>query len=117
MMFSPTKNEAVGENRFRTYLTRENIRSFISRSWSVSWPITVMMFFEFLIGLTDVYIAGKVNKEVQATYGFVIQLYFIFIVIANALTVGTVSGISRLFTSKDKDELTETVFSSIVTAT
>ena len=29
-------------------------------------------------------------KEVQATYGFVIQLYFIFIVIANALTVGTV---------------------------
>jgi len=45
------------------------------------------MFFEFLIGLTDVYIAGKVSKEIQATYGFVIQLYFIFIVIGNALTV------------------------------
>jgi len=45
------------------------------------------MFFEFLIGLTDVYIAGKVSKEIQATYGFVIPLYFIFIVIGNALTV------------------------------
>jgi putative MATE family efflux protein len=75
------------------------------------------MFFEFLIGLTDVYIAGRVSKEVQATYGFVIQLYFIFIVIANALTVGTVSVVSKLFTSGNKDELTETVFSSIVTAT
>jgi putative MATE family efflux protein len=75
-----------------------------------------MMFFEFLIGLTDVYIAGKVGKEVQATYGFVIQLYFIFIVIANSLTVGTVSVISKLFTSNRKGELSETVFSSMVTA-
>jgi len=27
------------------------------------------MVFEFLMGLTDVYIAGKVSKEIQATYG------------------------------------------------
>ncbi len=94
-----------------------HVRAFISRSWSVSWPMTLIMFFEFLIGLTDVYIAGRVSKEVQAAYGFVIQLYFIFIIVANALTVGTVSVVSRLFTSKDKDELTEAVFSSIVTAT
>jgi putative MATE family efflux protein len=79
--------------------------------------MTLIMFFEFIIGLTDVYIAGRVSKEVQATYGFVIQLYFIFIVIANALTVGTVSVVSRLFTSGNKDELTEAVFSSVVTAT
>jgi putative MATE family efflux protein len=79
--------------------------------------MTLIMFFEFLIGLTDVYIAGRISKEVQATYGFVIQLYFIFIVIANALTVGTVSVVSRLFTSRNKDELTEAIFSSIVTAT
>ena len=103
--------------KFLTLLKREDIRSYISRSWSVSWPMTLIMFFEFLIGLTDVYIAGRVSKEVQATYGFVIQLYFIFIVIANALTVGTVSVVSKLFTSGNKDELTETVFSSIVTAT
>jgi len=103
--------------KFLTLLKREDIRSYIFRSWSVSWPMTLIMFFEFLIGVTDVYIAGRISKEVQATYGFVIQLYFIFIVIANALTVGTVSVVSRLFTSRNKDELTEAVFSSIVTAT
>jgi putative MATE family efflux protein len=74
------------------------------------------MVFEFLIGLTDVYIAGKVSKEIQATYGFVIQLYFIFIVIANALTVGTVSIVSRLYTSGDKTELTKAIFSSLFAA-
>jgi putative MATE family efflux protein len=78
--------------------------------------MTLMMFFEFLIGLTDVYIAGRVGKEIQATYGFVIQLYFILIVIANSLTVGTVSVVSKLFTSDRKEELLETVFSSTVAA-
>ena len=78
--------------------------------------MTFIMVFEFLIGLTDVYIAGKVSKEIQATYGFVIQLYFIFIVIANALTVGTVSVVSRLYTSRDKTEWNKAVFSSLVTA-
>jgi putative MATE family efflux protein len=74
------------------------------------------MVFEFLIGLTDVYIAGQVSKEIQAAYGFVIQLYFILIVIANALTVGTVSVVSRLFTSEDRAELSHSIFSSLVAA-
>ncbi len=114
MMISLGKNEPMDASESRTLLTEENIRSLISRSWSISWPITVIMFFEFLIGLTDVYIAGRVSKEVQASYGFVVQLYFIFIVIANALTVGTVSVVSKLFTSDSQDALAEAIFSSIV---
>ncbi len=102
--------------RLLTLFKREEIRFYLSRSWSVSWPLTLIMVFEFLIGLTDVYIAGRVSKEIQATYGFVIQLYFIFIVIANALTVGTVSVVSRLYTSGDKAELSKAVFSSLLTA-
>ncbi len=93
---------------------REEIGSYLSRSWSVGWPMTLIMVFEFLIGLTDVYIAGKVSKEIQATYGFVIQLYFVLIVIANALTVGTVSVVSRLYTSGDKTELNKAIFSSVM---
>jgi len=33
--------------------------------------MTLIMFFEFLIGLTDVSVAGTISKEVQAAYGFV----------------------------------------------
>ncbi len=99
-----------------TLFKTEDIRSYLSRSWSVSWPLTLIMVFEFLIGLTDVYIAGQVSKEIQAAYGFVIQLYFILIVIANALTVGTVSVVSRLFTSEDRTELSKSIFSSLVAA-
>lgn len=94
----------------------EKIRQFISESWSVSAPMTLIMIFEFFIGITDIYIAGKISKEIQATYGFVIQLYFIFIIIANALTTGTVSVISRLFSSGDKDELGKAIFSILIIA-
>jgi len=78
--------------------------------------MSFIMLFEFLISLTDVYIAGKVGKEIQAAYGFVIQLYFIFVVVANALTVGTVSVVSRLFAAGKGSELAEAVFSSFIAA-
>jgi len=103
----------------RQFCRMDDIACFVSRSWQVSWPMTLIMFFEFLIGLTDVYVAGTISKEVQAAYGFVVQIYFISIVIANALTVGTVSVVSRLFTDQGpsaKENLSVAIFSSIVTA-
>ncbi len=92
----------------------KEIRGLVSQSWSVSAPMTLIMVFEFLIGITDIYVAGKVGKETQAAYGFVIQLYFAFIIIANALTTGTVSVISRLFSSGDRVDLARAIFSVLV---
>ncbi len=93
----------------------DNIKCFAIRSWHVAWPMTLIMAFEAIIGLTDVFVAGRLGKDVQAAYGFVIQFYFVFIVVANALTVGTVSVVSQLFTSEDKDQLTTAIFSSLTT--
>lgn len=100
-------------NYLQSWWQREDIRAFISRSWIVSWPMTVIMLFEFLISLTDVYIAGKINKEVQAAYGFVMQIYFIFTVIGNAITIGTVAVVSRLCQAMDDDEFSIAIFSSM----
>ena len=105
----------IGLTYLKNLLKREDIRSFISRSWSVSWPMTLIMFFEFLISLADVFIAGKISKEVQAAYGFVTQIYFVFTVIGNALTVGTVSVISRLCQAIEDESYSKAVFSTVVT--
>ena len=93
----------------------DNIKCFAARSWKLAWPMTLIMVFEALIGLTDVFVAGRLGKDIQAAYGFVIQFYFIFIVVANALTVGTVSVVSQLFTSEDQDQMTAAIFSSLAT--
>src|SRR5271157_2989102 len=93
-----------------------NVVCFAERSWHVAWPMTLIMFFDFLIGLTDVFVAGRMGKDIQAAYGVVIQLYMVSIIIANALTVGTVSVVSRLFTSGKQEELNNAVFTSLAAA-
>jgi multidrug resistance protein, MATE family len=89
-------------------------RSLILESWAMSWPMTLIMFSMFLIGLTDVYVAGKFGKDIQAAYGVAYQLYFIFTIIAFSLTIGTVSVVSRLFTSGLKEEFQRAIGSSII---
>ncbi|MBN2092294.1 MATE family efflux transporter [candidate division KSB1 bacterium] len=91
------------------------LRQALARSWAMSWPMTVIMFFEFLITLADVYIAGKIGKEIQAAYGFVTQIYFIFTVIGNAFTVGSVSVISRLCPEHESQEFADAISSSLIT--
>ncbi|HEX2966984.1 MAG TPA: MATE family efflux transporter [Syntrophorhabdaceae bacterium] len=98
----------------RKKLNGDSLRRLVSESWSNSWPMILIMFFEFLIGITDIYIAGKIDKQVQAAYGFVIQLYFVFIIVANALSTGTVSVVSRLFTAGDEEALRDSVYSSVI---
>ena len=60
----------------KQFCRMDDIACFVSRSWEVAWPMTLIMFFEFLISLTDVYVADRTSKEVQAAYGFVAQIYF-----------------------------------------
>jgi len=76
--------------------------------------MTLIMFFEFLLSIFDIFIAGRVGKEIQAAYGFVIQVYFVFIIIGSALSIGSVAVIARLFTSGDKLNFSKAVYSTIM---
>jgi multidrug resistance protein, MATE family len=55
----------------------------------------LVMFFNFLVGLADIFVAGFLGPEVQAVVGFVSQLYFFIIIVANAISIGTVAMVSR----------------------
>jgi putative MATE family efflux protein len=64
--------------------------------------MVVIMLLNFLVGLTDVYVAGLIGPDVQAAVGFVGQLYFLVIIIANALSIGTVAMAARAFGARDE---------------
>ncbi len=55
----------------------------------------IIMIFYFFVGFTDVYVAGLISADVQAAVGFIGQLYFLTIIIANATGIGTVALVSR----------------------
>jgi putative MATE family efflux protein len=63
----------------------------------------LIMFFQFAIGLTDVYVAGYLGTNVLAAVGYVGQLYFTLIIIGNGLTVGTVSMASQAYGARALD--------------
>jgi len=73
-------------------VTKGNIWAVI---WQLSWPMLVIMMFNFMVGLTDIYVAGLISSDVQAAVGFVTQIYFLTVVVANAITVGTLALIAR----------------------
>lgn len=94
-------------------LKDEKVHSIIKTSWALSWPLALIMFYEFLLGIADVYVAGKFGKTAQAAYGFAFQLYFVFIMIGIALSIGVVSVVSRLYTSGNSKGFDEAVDSSL----
>ncbi len=63
--------------------------------WGLSWPMLIMMIFGFFVGFTDVYVAGLISPDVQAAVGFITQIYFLVIIVANAISIGTLAVISR----------------------
>lgn len=97
-------------------LYNKKIRLILAESWSVCWPMMLIMFFEALIGLTDVFVAGQFGKEVKAAYGLCFQIYFVFILFGIALSVGSVSVLSRLFTAGKKEEYNLGVHTSYITS-
>jgi putative MATE family efflux protein len=70
---------------------------FMRDAWSLGWPMTTVMFCQFAVGLTDVYVAGRLSVEVMAAVGYVSQLYFTLVIIGNGLTVGTTAMVSQAF--------------------
>ncbi|MFP5211959.1 MAG: MATE family efflux transporter [Acidobacteriota bacterium] len=63
--------------------------------WKNSWPLLGLMLLNFLVGYTDVYVAGLLGPDVQAAVGFISQQYFVLIILGNALGVGSVALISQ----------------------
>jgi multidrug resistance protein, MATE family len=56
-----------------------------------------MMLFHFLIGFVDVWVAGRLGRDVQACMGIITQALFFFLVVAIALANGSVAAISQSF--------------------
>ena len=63
--------------------------------WRLTWPQLLMMCFQFLVGLTDVWVAGKIGRDVQAVLGVVVQCQFILLIIGTATANASVAAMSQ----------------------
>lgn len=75
--------------------------------WRMSWPMFLIMVFNFFVGLADIYVAGLIGPEFQAAVGYVSQIYFLVIIVANSISVGTIALVSRAIGSGDINKARE----------
>lgn len=76
-------------------LTADMSRAPYRTIWNLAWPQLLMTFFHFLIGMTDVWVAGRIDREVQASLGIISQSLFFLLVVAMAVANGAVAAISQ----------------------
>ena len=74
----------------------------------------LIMIFNFFVGFVDVYVAGFISPEVQAAVGYVSLLYFFVIIIANAISIGTVALVSRAIGGGDFTRALEVARQSLI---
>ncbi len=90
------------------------VRSFLKESWAMGWPMIMIMFFNFSIGIADVYVAGYLGTKVLAAVGYVSQLYWTLMILANGITVGTVSMVSQAHGAGSKEGVGNITSNSLV---
>ena len=73
----------------------------------MSWPMLLIMLFNFIVGFTDIYVAGLIGSKIQAAVGFIEQLYFLLIIFANAIGTGSVAIVSRAVGSRNMEDARE----------
>ncbi|MDD2671931.1 MAG: MATE family efflux transporter [Syntrophales bacterium] len=105
------RNEGATEIDTQPVLTSGNLWKII---WSQFWPMLIIMVFSFLVGLADVYVAGLIGPAVQAAVGFVTQIYFLIIIVANAISIGTLALVSRAIGAGDTGSAVDTAKQSLI---
>ena len=68
--------------------------------WTLTWPQALMMFFQFLVGFTDVWVAGHISRDTQAVLGIVTQCQFLLLIVGTALASGSIAAISQSLGAK-----------------
>jgi len=68
--------------------------------WELVWPQTVMMLCTIVISLTDIWVAGRINPNVQASIGISSQLHAFFMVIGTSLGAGAMAAVSQSMGAK-----------------
>ncbi len=63
--------------------------------WRLVWPQALMMCFQFLVGLTDVWVAGQIHRDVQAVLGIVTRCQFVFLIVGIAVANASVAAMSQ----------------------
>lgn len=63
--------------------------------WALTWPQALTMLCQFLVGFTDVVVAGRIDPHLQGSLGIITQCQFFLLVLGIALVNGGLAAMSQ----------------------
>ncbi len=75
----------------------DDTKSILRRVLTLVVPQALVLLCHFLIGLTDVWVAGRLGAETQASLGLITQIHMVLLTISMASSNGVVAAISQSF--------------------
>ncbi|MFR8580657.1 MATE family efflux transporter, partial [Bilophila wadsworthia] len=63
--------------------------------WALTWPQMLMLLVQFGIGLTDVWAAGRIGPDIQASIGLIAQCHMVLMAVGIATGNGAVAAVSQ----------------------
>lgn len=84
--------------------------------WHMAWPIVLDFGAIALASLFDAWIAGRIGASAQAAIGVGTQIWYLLIILTNALPMGTSALVSRFWGSGDRKNALEAARHSIIFA-
>jgi len=77
------------------YIKKLKISTSPYEIWQLIWPQILIMYLQFFIGFTDVWVAGQLGANVQSAFGIVFQCVLFSQIIATAISSGGVATVSQ----------------------
>ena len=84
--------------------------------WFIAWPIVLDFSAVSVAAFADMIIAGRLGGESQAAMGVGGQVWYLMIILVNAIPVGTLAIISRFWGERNVEQATEVARQSIIFA-
>jgi putative MATE family efflux protein len=84
--------------------------------WFMAWPIVLDFGAVSAAAFADLVVAGRLGSESQAAMGVGGQVWYLMIILVNAIPVGTLAIISRFWGERNVEQATEVARQSIIFA-
>lgn len=84
--------------------------------WIMSWPLLLTTVANSLVGMTDLYVAGKLGSISQAAVGLSEQIIFMFLLFIMATGTGTTALVARHWGEGDREKAFKYTAQSLIMA-
>ena len=88
----------------------------LPRIWHYSWPTIVHSLLQWVVGMADIYMVGRLGSEAISAVGFSQQIMMVIMIGALAVSTGAMTLVAQAWGAKDKQQVSSAARQALLLA-